>query len=239
VRLLPPLPRAEATPERLDGLVAVEARAESLRDVARLNALFGGRRLTVRHVARLAGRLPPGRPLIVLDVGAGCGDIPVAVVRWARRARRPIHVLALDHDGDTLGIARRRLAGYPEIVLVRGDARALPVRPGGVDLVISALTLHHLEPDAAAVALAEMAAAAGAGLVVNDLERSRAGLLLVWLVTRLFARSPLSRHDGPLSVRRAYTAAEVRALCDAAGLVDAAVRRYPWHRRLCLVRRSG
>jgi 2-polyprenyl-3-methyl-5-hydroxy-6-metoxy-1,4-benzoquinol methylase len=234
--LLPALPRAEATPERLDGLVAFPERAESLRDVARLNALFGGRRLTVRHVARLAASLPPNRPLTVLDVGTGGADVPVALVRWARRAGRPIRVLALDHDRDTLQVARRGVSSYPEIVLIRGDARALPVRSGGVDVVISALTLHHLEPDDAALALDQIAAASRAGYVVNDLERSPTGLLLVWLVTRLLARSPLSRHDGPLSVRRAYTAAEALALCGKAGLLDATIRRYPLHLRFCVVR---
>jgi hypothetical protein len=234
--LLPPLPRADAALEHLDGSVAFADRAESLQDVARLNALFGGRRLSVGHVARLAASVPAGRRLTVLDIGTGSADVPVAIVRWARRAGRPIRVLALDHDGDTLRIARRHLADYPEIVLIRGDARALPARAGGVDLVISSLTLHHLEPDDVARALDEMDAVARAGLVVNDLARSRAGLLLVWLVTRVFARSALSRHDGPLSVRRAYTPAELLTLCDKAGIVNAVVRRYPFHLRLCLLR---
>jgi ubiquinone/menaquinone biosynthesis C-methylase UbiE len=179
--------------------------------------------------------VPLRRRLTVLDIGTGSADVPMAIVRWARRMGRPIRVLALDQDGDTLGIARRALSRYPEIVLVRGDARALPVRARGVDVVVSALTLHHLEPDDAARALGEMATVARAGVVVNDLERSRAGVLLVWLATRALARSPLSRHDGPLSVRRAYTPSEALALCATAGLGGASVRRYPLHLRFCLV----
>jgi hypothetical protein len=110
-----------------------------------------------------------------------------------------------------------------------------------VDLAISALTLHHLEPNHAVAHLTEMDAAARLGLVVNDLVRSRAAYVTVWLATRLFARNRLSRHDGPLSVLRAYTPAETRALCDKAGLFDASLFVHAPLMRQCAVRakRSG
>src|SRR5690242_8602100 len=91
---------------------------ESLADVARLNALFGGRFLSVWHVKRLITALPPKRPVTVLDVGTGSADLPIALVRWARRARRAIRVVALDRDPATLAIARRATARYPEIAFV-------------------------------------------------------------------------------------------------------------------------
>jgi hypothetical protein len=53
----------------------------------------------------------------------------------------------------------------------------------------------------------------------------------VWLTTRLLRLHPISRHDGPLSVRRAYSAGEVARLAEKAG-VRARVRRYPWLARL-------
>src|SRR6266478_241715 len=116
--------------------------AGALRAITQLNRFFGGRRLTLRHVGRLLAPLPADKLVTVLDVGAGAADIPVALVRWARRAGRRIRVLALDRDGVTLTYARRYAAAYPEIATVQGDALALPVRPGSVDVVISAMTLH-------------------------------------------------------------------------------------------------
>jgi hypothetical protein len=55
-------------------------------------------------------------------------------------------------------------------------------------------------------------------VVVNDLLRAWWSWTLVWLATRLLARHRFSRHDGPLSVRRAYAPRELRALADKAGL---------------------
>jgi SAM-dependent methyltransferase len=233
MRLVRPLSRAAGAVELLDGPVPFAERARSLADVARLNGAFGGRLLTLRHVRRLLARLPAGRAATVLDLGTGSGDIPRALVRWARRAGRPIRVIALDLDGPTLEVARRTVMGYPEITLLRADALAAPFRQHTVDVAISSLTLHHLEPAAATAYLAAMGAIARVGVVVNDLARSRLGWAAMWLVTRLCACGRMSRHDGPLSVRRAYTAEEVRGLCARAGLERVAVRRYAPLLRLC------
>ena len=110
----------------------------------------------------------------MLDVGTGAGDIPRALVRWARGEGRRIRVFALDRDAATLQIAAQVVRAYPEISFLRGDALALPIRPASVDLTISAMTLHHLEPDAGAAATSRRwTRAARLGMIVNDLVRSR------------------------------------------------------------------
>jgi SAM-dependent methyltransferase len=231
-----PLTRAENAVEMMDTPTPFPELARSLDAIARFNGLFGGRRMTLRHVRRLLRRLPADRPITVLDVGAGAADIPVSLVRWARRAGRAIRVFALDRDTATLRVARRYTAGYPEITLIQGDALALPVRAESVDVVISALTLHHLEPEQAMRYLGELDAAAGLGWIVNDLVRSRAAYAMVWVLTRLLTRSRMARHDGPLSVLRAYTPGEVAALCEKAGLFDVRLVRHTPLMRQCAVR---
>jgi hypothetical protein len=118
---------------------------------------------------------------------------------------------------------------------VCGDASALPVRRGGVDLVVSVLTLHHLAPENAAGALGEMARAGRLGFIVNDLWRARLGVFLVWLTTRLLRCHRISRHDGPLSVRRSYSPPEIRRLAERARVSRLEVRRYPWLARVITV----
>jgi ubiquinone/menaquinone biosynthesis C-methylase UbiE len=192
--------------------------------------------VTMVHVKRLLGALPPDRLITVLDVGTGAGDIPRELVRWARRQGRRIRIFALDRDAATLQIAATLVRDYPEISFLRGDALELPIRAGAVDLTISAMTLHHLEPDAGVRYLAELDRAARVGFVVNDLVRSRVAHCVVWLITRFITRSAISRHDGPLSVKRSYTPAEVSGLCEQAGLqgVDV-VHHWPYF-RFCAVR---
>jgi ubiquinone/menaquinone biosynthesis C-methylase UbiE len=238
VPFLPPLARAAGVLEIIDGPkpVPFAEMACCMMDIARVNGLFGGRMVTMTHVKRLLADLPATRLITVLDVGTGAGDIPRALVRWARREGRRIRVFALDRDAATLQIAAQVVRDYPEITFVQGDALSLPIRASSVDLTISAMTLHHLEPAAGVRYLAEMDRAAGVGFVVNDLVRSRLAHAVVWLITRFITRSAISRHDGPLSVKRSYTPREVSGLCEKAGLLDANVVHHWPYLRFCAVR---
>jgi ubiquinone/menaquinone biosynthesis C-methylase UbiE len=139
-----------------------------------------------------------------------------------------VRVIAVDLDADSARLSRARTQGWPEISVIRADAAALPFRAAGVDLVVSTLMLHHLGPDVAVAALGEMARAGRLGFVVNDLWRARLGVALVWLATRVLRCHPISRHDGPLSVRRSYSPTEMRALATRAHVPRLEVRRYPW-----------
>ena len=224
--------RAEGALEYLDRPVSAADRDASLADIDRLNAWFGGYALTLGAVRRLARRVPPARPLLVVDVGGGRGDFARRLIHRARQDRRRVHVVVVDRDPDLLAIAAAGRPAHPELSLVRAEATALPFRERSVDVVTMALTLHHLDRDAAVTSLGEMRAAARLGVIVNDLLRTRLSLLLVWIATRLVARHRISRHDGPLSVRRSYAPEELRAIADNAGIYRLRLVRHPWLGRL-------
>jgi len=227
--------RADNTREVLDGVVGAADLAATLGDVDRLNTWFGGYALTLREVRRLAAVVPPDRALRVVDVGGGSAAFAVRLVEWARRNSRTIRVVVVERDWTTLALAREVAAAYPEVLLVRGDAAALPCRERAADIVTSGLTLHHLEPEQAVEGLREMTAAAGIAVVVNDLLRRRLSLGLVWLATRLLRCHPISRHDGPLSVRRSYSRDELQALAQKAGARRLTIHEYPVLGRLLAV----
>jgi ubiquinone/menaquinone biosynthesis C-methylase UbiE len=218
--------RAAGALEHLDRPVTPAERDASLADIDRLNARFGGYALTLQALDLLADRASTARRLLVVDVGGGRGDFARRLVRHARRRGRPVHVIVVDRDPDLLAIARR---GAPSnLSLVRADARALPFREGGADVVTMSLTLHHLEPDAAVTSLREMHTVARLGVIVNDLLRTRLALALVWLATRFLGCHPISRHDGPLSVRRAYSPDELLTLAEKAGMPRPRIECRPW-----------
>lgn len=228
LRAFAPLPREVARVELLDrpGVPRTEL-AENLADIARLNRL-GATRALLAHLAPFFARHRGPAPLRVLDLGTGGGDVPAAVVRWARARGRRVSVLALDLQPEVLACAGAAARDLPEVRLVAGDALQPPVRRDGVDVALCSLTLHHL-PEAAVVRLLRlMADVARLGFVVSDLRRSRLAYAAAWLTTRLISKSRLTRHDGPLSVLRAYTREELARLAGAAGLPG--VR---WHEPPC------
>src|SRR4029453_7747642 len=196
--------RAEGAREVLDGEIGAADVAATLADVDRLNTWFGGYALTRRQIRRLAAGVPRERTLRVVGVGGGAAPFAQRLVTWARRRGGAVRVGVVDRDPTVLALARRVASVYPEVLLIQADAAALAFRARAVDIVTSCLTLHHLEPVQAVAGLREMRTAARIAVVVNDLLRHPLSLGLVWLATRLMRCHPISRHDGPLSVRRSY-----------------------------------
>ena len=77
--------------------------------------------------------------------------------------------------------------------------------PAGYDVVTCSLFLHHLAEADARSFLRKAADATSRLLLVNDLVRGPVGYLLAWSACRLLTRSPVVRHDGPVSVAGAFT----------------------------------
>ncbi|TMF34563.1 MAG: methyltransferase domain-containing protein [Chloroflexi bacterium] len=208
--------------ELLDGSLDDEAAlVANLRDLSRLNSWTGGAALSVAAV-RTFGPIDS-----LLDVGTGAADIPVALVEDAQRHGRQIRVTATDSRPEVLAAARRAsptVAATDGLVLTVADGRSLPYPDASFDIVHASLVVHHLDPVDAVACLRELRRVARRGVVVNDLTRSRLGWIGAWLLTHSVAHGRYTRHDGPLSVRRAYTAAELVDLLLQAGLTPTAVR---------------
>jgi ubiquinone/menaquinone biosynthesis C-methylase UbiE len=201
--------------------------ALSLADLRRVNRWLGGTRVVLHHLGRLVARL--GRAEVrVLDVATGSGDIPLHVAAWGRAHGVRIHVVATDFHATTLELARRHTAADPDVAVEAADALALPYPGGAFDFALCSTALHHFDRREDAIrVLHEMDRVSRHGFVVNDLARSRPALLGAHLLAAtLWRRHPVTAHDGPLSVRRSYTPAELRDLARDAGLGNATVHAH-------------
>jgi SAM-dependent methyltransferase len=98
------------------------------------------------------------------------------------------------------------------------DARALPFDDGAFDVAHCSLLLHHLDPHDAVQALEELRRVSTRGVVINDLRRGLLPLVATWASVTGFGRSPVTRHDGLISARRAYTLDELDTVLARAGL---------------------
>jgi ubiquinone/menaquinone biosynthesis C-methylase UbiE len=200
----------------------VDELAANLRDIAFANARLGGTAPVVRALRRLGARR-------VLDVGSGAGDVALALVRDGERRGVDVRVICLDVSEQMLAIARRAAGGNPALEFVRADGASLPYGDGAFDVVTCTLALHHFEPDGARALLRELRRVALQTPVVCDLRRSALALGATWLWSRT-SRNRLTRHDAPLSVRRAYTAGEALSLARDAGWRTPQLRREPFFR---------
>jgi ubiquinone/menaquinone biosynthesis C-methylase UbiE len=192
--------------ELLDGeIVDDETRLRALRDVARANAVFGGARAALSELWTVLGPQSPAASL--LDVGTGAGDIAALASRHAR-ARG----VALDVIGIDLSPVLAKFAAGAGTPTVCGDALALPFADKSVDVVVCSQLLHHFTDDAAGDVIRELDRVARQRVIVSDLRRSWFAAAGFWLLSFPLRFHTVSRHDGVVSVCRAFTPGELRRL---------------------------
>jgi ubiquinone/menaquinone biosynthesis C-methylase UbiE len=196
---------------------------KSLRYLRRINVLLGYTRATLRQLDRYRETWPAHKPIRILDVATGSGDVPRAILRWAKRRGVDVQVVGIDLHAQTAQSANEAGVG-----IVRGDARLLPFADDSFDYVISALFLHHLPAIDAQSVLREIARVAGRGIIVSDLLRHRRAYFWICLLSAW--ANPMVRHDARVSVMQAFTRPEVVAMRDAAGLTYVNYLPQPGHR---------
>ncbi|HWV57135.1 MAG TPA: methyltransferase domain-containing protein [Longimicrobiales bacterium] len=230
--------RVTGATERMDSPVLPEpVLRASLGHIAAVNSWLGGRRALLHHLAALWPDSP--EPVTILDVGTGNGEIPRTIARWARRNRRLVHIVACDVHVQTLAIARERCAGDPDISVAPGNALELDHADNAFDIALLTLTLHHFEGDDQARALRELFRVARA-IVVSELERSWPNYLGARLLAAtVWRNNEITRHDGPLSVLRAFSPRELHDLAVAAGITGAKVFRHPFQRLVLRAERAA
>lgn len=199
-------------------------------DLATVNAVTLAARPTMKFLDRVA----KGRgSLRLLDVGFGDGDMLRRTERWAGHRRLDVELVGVDLNPRSEVAARAHTPPGSAIRWITGDYAALADEPW--DVVISSLVAHHMTHGQLVAFLRFMERYAAAGWFVNDLLRHRFAHIGFPLLARIAGWHPIVRHDGTLSIARAFRPAEWRPILAEAGIADARVfRAFPF--RLCVER---
>jgi len=209
---------------------------DCLADLATVNSWTLARPPTLGWLAKATRGWPRGRRFTLVDVGYGQGDMLRAIDRWATRRGFIPELIGVDLSPWSAPAARAATPPGLAIDYRTGDVfEASFDRP--VDFIISSLVTHHLDDEQLVRFLRRMEATAVKGWYVNDLHRhpiAYNGFRLLSIVMRWHA---FVRHDGPLSVARAFRRADWERLIARAGL-ERSTLSLRWHVpfRLCLGR---
>jgi SAM-dependent methyltransferase len=219
-----------------DDAVDYDTLRACLVDLAKVNRWTFAHPPTLAFLNRLhrRGLWPQDRPLRLVDVGSGYGDLIRTVDRGAARRKLAIELTGLDLSPWSARAATEATPPGRPITWVTADVFD-DARP--CDVITSSLFTHHL-PDALIVRfLGAMETRARIGWFVNDLHRHPLPYRGFAILSKVMGWHPFVQHDGPISIARAFTAADWQALIAAAGLSREVVQiawRFPF--RLCVSR---
>jgi SAM-dependent methyltransferase len=201
-----------------DPSVDPAVRARSLGDVERSNKLLGGLRAALIEIR--AAREDVGRPLTLLDVGAGLADIPERAAEEARRAGIALTTIGVDEACSLVAASRERVSHA-----VCARALALPFPDASIDVVLCSQLMHHFDDDGVRRLIREINRVARHAVIVSDLRRSWIAAAGFWFVSFPLRFSPVTRHDGTLSVLRGFTTSELARLVSSETGAAPVVRR--------------
>lgn len=222
------IPARDDQPELLDqGEGTLDDVRTNLAEMWRMNALSGGIYALTRQLLPRLARINGAAS--VVDLGTGSGKLARLVAKWAAARRKTVRVVALDLSARHLSIARGQFHETPTVNPVQADVLALPFASGQIDYFVSSLFMHHFPPTLLVNLLRETYERSRRGIVMSDLSRGYLPLAGFHLIQPVFGRHYVTRYDGIVSIKRAYTAADLRILAREAGLTHARViEQFPW-----------
>jgi len=191
--------------------------AAAYRELKIINRTLGG----VRAIGRFLPPAKKGVNLLMLDVAAGACDVSEALLE-----KLPCRIVTLDLNARGLKLADK---SWPVVA----DALALPFREDTFDVVMASLFFHHLSNDNCVQVLSQMWRIAKQRILINDLHRHAVAYFSIRALTALFSKSRMVRHDGPVSVLRAFRSRELLDIARRAGVPAQVHRSFPY--RLVLV----
>ena len=191
-----------------------------------VNSLLSGWRGTYRR--RLRPMLAGKSSVSVLDIGCGSGDVARSLARWARRDGFQLAVTAIDPDERAFAFASRT-APVEGVVYRKAHSSELVAEGRMFDVVISNHILHHLDSGQLRAVLHDSESLSRGLCLHNDLSRSNISYLLFLAGFWPLGVGSYICGDGLTSIRRSYTAEELRAAVQGSWSVE---RNGPWHHLL-------
>jgi len=179
---------------------SLEEYRECLFHLDRVGKWLGGDRATFSALSRM-----DQSPSSILDVGCGGGLNTLKLALRYPKAK----VVGIDLNTMAIDFANQRLASIPNpprnLTFECRLQEKLEESEKSYDVVISTLVCHHMPDQDLIDFISRARQIAKKRVILNDLHRHPLAFYLFKLISPIFFNNRLVRHDGPLSIRRAFT----------------------------------
>jgi len=181
---------------------------QSYRFMKTVNRIGGGIGVVRRFLAQGLSKSAHGRPLTVLDIGAGDCDIPLAVTRWANKRGHEVRFTCLDHDAKAVELSQRRIAHCRCNTVQAVQADVFAYQPAEkFDYAMGSMTFHHFADAEIDRLIEHLRGFVRKAVLINDLHRCLANYVACYVLALPVASE--IRHDGLLSIQRGFKPREL------------------------------
>ncbi|MBF0566053.1 MAG: methyltransferase domain-containing protein [Nitrospirae bacterium] len=207
-----------------------------LRELERVNRWTLAYRPTLHWLKRALAVINKRRCLSILDVGSGNGDMLRQIWKWAQRRGVDVELTGVDFNPRAKKAAEEATpTGAPIRFETANVFDLAPANP--FDFIICSLFTHHLTDEQNVRFLRWLDDHALHGWFINDLHRHPLPYAFIKYAARFLRLNPSVRYDAPLSVARAFTAADWQRLLKKAEIPLTQTRISRWFPfRYCVTR---
>lgn len=205
----------------------------ALDQIASINQLLGGNKLTLHGIKELLKKTDTSKTITIVDIGCGNGDMLRMLAKYGKRRNLPFKLIGVDANAFTINYAERLSKDFPNIEYRCMDIFSENFKQLQYDIVLCTLTLHHFTTDQISGIMDILNQNASIGIVVNDLHRSKLAYRLFELISVVFNLNTMSRNDGLISILKGFKKNELEYFSKKLNLKNYTINwkwafRYQW-----------
>lgn len=200
----------------------------AVNDINTINTVLGGFRFTLNEVRKVVAQFP-NEDLVICDAGCGDGEMLRYLNRHIKDDR--VTFLGVDFSANSIQRGREMSEGLNRVRFRESDI--LKDQNLKCDILISSLTMHHFSDHEIINLLKKFKHIATKYIIINDLHRHRVAYTFFKLLSPIFIRNKISRHDGLISIASGFKRSDFEKYARAAGVKNDQVKwkwsfRYLW-----------
>ena len=200
--------------EKMDGdHFSYEDLKDCLLDIEKINRWTRAHHSTLKFVDRLyqKHKLETDRPLKIVDIGFGSGDLLRQLEHMAQKKGYHFELIGVELHPWSVKIARDL---NKKQSCIHFEEKNVFDFTEPVDIFVCSLVLHHLSDKEIQNLVLKISQLSQLGWFFHDLKRHIVPYGFIWGATRLMRLHEMVQSDAPLSVARGFNGEELKLLFD-------------------------
>ena len=197
---------------------------QALRELDAINYVLGGNYVTLNGLSQLLNSQDARKPLHIADLGCGSGDMLTLIRRLLVKRDRDARLTGIDANPNVVRYAQLHTPAACRIDYEVLSIFSQEFKNRKFDIVIGTLFFHHFTTSELIVFLKQLKHQVCVGLIINDIHRHWFAYYTIKWLTHFFSRTPMVKHDAPVSVLRAFKKHELVEILRQAGFTNYRIR---------------